>query len=111
MNIHRRKKIMWPFTWLMWKWFGLTFKMKPWFYSDGIKRYITFPPVFFFIVGDILYNWTVGSFIFWERPRQALFTDRLIAHKAGVSVNSTPESKEVATEYCKLLGYYDPGHC
>lgn len=30
-----------------------------------------------FVVADALYNWTVGTFLFLERPREWLFTTRL----------------------------------
>lgn len=123
MNITVRAKIVWPLTWLMWKWFGVTFYLfKPWWNEKGLKRLVVSPLVFIFIVGDILYNLIVGSFIFWELPNidpnplswhqgEWLFTDRLKHHKSEQSYNSTPESKKLAIQYCKLLGQYDPGHC
>ena len=112
MDINQRADLVWPATWLMWKWFGLAIKVKPMYYSGVLwqQTWASFVAIIF-ILTDIAYNVTIGSFIFWEWPRQLLFTDRLEDHKYGVAPNSTEESKRLGIKYCKLLGKYDPGHC
>lgn len=112
MDINRRERLVWPITWFMWKWFGLTIKLKPWLLSGNIfKQAAVILPVLVFVVADILFNIFIGTFLFWEWPRQLLFTDRLEDHKYGAAPNSTPESQKIGVKYCKLLGIYDPGHC
>jgi len=56
-----------------------------------------------FLVLDILYNWIIGTILFAEFPRQWLFTQRLARHKKKGSA--------YAQHMCKLLDYFDPGHC
>ena len=117
MGINQRADLVWPATWLMWKWFGLAIKVKPMYYSGVLwqQTWASFVAIIF-ILTDVAYNVTIGSFIFWERPRQLLFTDRLEDHKYyyisnSRAVNGNENSKRLAIKYCKLLGKYDPGHC
>jgi hypothetical protein len=60
-----------------------------------------------FILLDVLFNLIIGSFVFLERPREFLFTDRLKRHKAGPD----GDYKEFAIYICKIMNRYDPGHC
>ena len=52
-----------------------------------------------FAAQNIAFNAVVGSFIFWERPRQWFFSDRIRA--------STPDRQE---RYKRLLNPHDKGH-
>jgi hypothetical protein len=48
---------------------------------------------------NIAFNLTVGSFVFWERPKQIFFSDR---------IRSAPLERKV--RYQKLLNPHDLGH-
>ena len=52
-----------------------------------------------FIVQNILFNLTFGSFIFWERPRQWYFSDRIRA-----------ADEQRKRRYRVLLNAWDEGH-
>lgn len=107
MDIITRHWLAWPVTWTMLKLFQ--FGM---FLSDRTPDLVWKPYAIVFIVLDVLYNWTIGAFIFWERPfRTNLFTDRLEEHKWWSGRNQTELSQKLAIYYCKRLGEYDPGHC
>lgn len=55
-----------------------------------------------FILADILYNLTIGSFLFWEWPREWLFTSRLKRlHDADVNA---------AQRFIVVLNTLEPGH-
>lgn len=107
MSIKTRAAIVWPITWTMLMLFAFCM-----FFFHSKTRWLWTPMYLVFIVLDILYNWTIGAFIFWEHPLETnLFTDRLEEHKYGMGANQTDESKELALYYCKRLDKYDPGHC
>lgn len=70
------------------------------------------PPVFWvvaffiglpFMIIDVLYNWTVGTILFVEFPRELLYTSRLQRHKTYGS--------EFAASCCQILNRWDEGHC
>lgn len=75
------------------------------------EGYLTTVYAMFFVPLDILFNWTVGTFVFWEWPTQQLFTDRCEEHKWEQAPRWTPASKILALFYCKRMDKYDPGHC
>ena len=55
-----------------------------------------------FVFVDVLYNVTVGTFLFWERPRELLFTSRLQRlHDADVSATQ---------RFVVVLNTLEPGH-
>jgi len=55
-----------------------------------------------FVLADVLYNLTVGSFLFWERPKEWLFTDRLKRlHDADV---------HAVDRFVVVLNSLDEGH-
>jgi len=55
-----------------------------------------------FVFVDILYNLTVGTFLFWERPREWLFTTRIQRlHDADVSATQ---------RFIVVLNTLEPGH-
>lgn len=55
-----------------------------------------------FILADILYNLTIGSFLFWEWPREWLFTSRIQRlHDADVSATQ---------RFIVVLNTLEPGH-
>lgn len=107
MDINTRAKVVWPITWTVLMIFaGLMFLY------NSKTRWLWFPLYWAFILIDILYNWTVGAFIFWENPfRTQLFTDRLEEHKYELGANQTAESQKLALYYCERLGEYDKDHC
>ena len=53
-----------------------------------------------FIVQDVIYNATVGTLLFWERPREWLFTDRLKRWGDDWRVD----------RFKRVLNRLDPGH-
>ena len=52
-----------------------------------------------FALQNIMFNATFGSFIFWERPRQWYFSDRIRA--------ADPARQ---ARYKRLMNPHDPGH-
>ncbi len=82
--------------WLYWQ-YAATYQMM------NRARYILAPlwlPLgIAFAVQNVIFNATVGSFIFWERPRQWFFSDRIRA--------AEPSRQE---RYKLLLNAHDPGH-
>ena len=52
-----------------------------------------------FALQNIAFNATVGSFLFWERPRQLYFSDR---------IRAAPQERQ--TRYKRLLNAHDPEH-
>lgn len=56
-----------------------------------------------FLVIDVLYNWTIGTFIWWERPREWVFTERLQRHARG--------GRGFACILCRYLSIWDEDHC
>lgn len=57
------------------------------------------PLAILFVVQNIIFNATFGSFIFWDRPRYLFFTDR---------INNAEEHRKV--RYRKLMNPHDPNH-
>ncbi len=68
-------------------------KQKAWYYLYGVP----------FLALDVAYNWTVGTFIWWEWPRETLYTARLERKVA--------EGHEFGCVLCQYLSIYDPDHC
>lgn len=68
-------------------------KQKAWYYLYGVP----------FLVIDTAYNWSVGTFIWWEFPRETLYTARLERKVA--------EGHPLARVLCSYLSVYDPDHC
>lgn len=60
-----------------------------------------------FTVLNVLFNWTFGSFIFMEFPRELQFTSRTLRHK----MSTDPEVAEMAHIICEQLNKHDPNHC
>jgi len=55
-----------------------------------------------FIVQDVIYNLLIGSLLFWEWPREWLFTDRLKRHDRLGSYG--------VDRFAVTLNALDPGH-
>lgn len=103
--MYMRHLLVGPLTLLMYIWFafGMTVYnyyqghsfQKVWYYAFGVP----------FAIADILYNLTVGSFIFWEKPRldELMFTCRI--------TRLMKEGNPLATTFCRMLDVYDEGHC
>jgi len=68
-------------------------RKKLWYFGYGVP----------FAILDILYNITIGSFIFWELPKELMFTCRITRLK--------DEGNTLAATFCKMLEIYDEGHC
>jgi len=56
-----------------------------------------------FSVLNLLYNLTIGSLMFLDRPRWLQFTRRLKEHKK--------KDHAVAFFMCQMVNVFDPGHC
>lgn len=59
-----------------------------------------------FLVADVVFNWTWGTWIFKELPREFVFTDRLKRHWRG----DDKRQKKRADPWVKLVNLIDPGH-
>jgi hypothetical protein len=86
-----------PFTLLMLVQFIVLFTL---------KRYVP-KPVFYvlgfpFLIQDIVYNVVIGSFIFMERPKEWIFTDRIKRH---VQDPDCPSHR-----FALVLNRFDEGH-
>ena len=54
----------------------LQFALLAWL-QPRLPRVIFWPLALPFVVQDILYQLIIGTFLFWERPRELFFTTRL----------------------------------
>ena len=74
--------------------------------KNTLPKWVFWPvfalPVLAFVALDIVYNVVVGSLLFWELPREALFTNRLKRWDAV----SDPR----VARFARVLNYFDPGH-
>ena len=111
MDIYTRAKIVWPATRTM-----LFLFMIGMILINGARRFpplwlIAFPYFLCFQGLNIFYNMVIATFIFLEWPRTFFTTDRLESHKHGYAPAATPDSEEIAREYCAELDKHHPGHC
>jgi len=60
------------------------------------------------LVLDVLFNWTAGSIVYRELPRELTFTSRCKRHKLAPWGT---RDREKAEWWCKQLNKFDPGHC
>ncbi len=74
---------------------------------------IGFPFLLLFAVIDVAYNWTVGTFLFAEWPREFMFTARIDRwHDYRINDDPYRNAKvEMADYICELLARADPDHC
>lgn len=89
------------------------------FFDEGFSKMGNFKRLFYItgwfvgIVGillDILWNLTVGTYVFRQRPDHLFeyFTDRLNRNKLGPA----GWRRDKADEFCEVLDQYEPGgHC
>lgn len=56
---------------------------------------------------DVLFNWTRGTIMFRELPKEFLFTERVQRH---VSVLGTHHQQRKAIGWAQILNRIDPGH-
>lgn len=78
-------------------------------HKDEITWRLKIPVYLMFVVGllaDVAFNWTVGTVIFLELPKEFVFTDRLKRHWRGDS----QKMKDRAERWVKLVNMIDPGH-
>ena len=58
------------------------------------------------IIADVAFNFTWGSWIFREIPKEMLFTSRLVRHWRGTSITQ----KTTAEPGVEIINLIDPGH-
>ncbi len=78
-------------------------------YKDQITWRLKIPVYLWLIIGivsDVIFNWTVGTVICLEFPREFLFTDRLKRHWRG----DDEKMKKRVDRWVKLVNMIDPGH-
>lgn len=67
-------------------------------------------PIVVFLVADLLSNLTLAWFIFKDRPRELLVTQRLSRYRETLSPSH--RNHKIAVWVCELnLNIFDPGHC
>jgi len=94
-----RHMIAAPFTLAMLAWFAFYALL-----AEVLPRRVVVVIAFLtgFVLADVIYNWTVGTFLFWELPREWLFTDRLKRlHDADV---------HAVDRFVVVLNSLDEGH-
>ncbi len=57
------------------------------------------------VLADVVFNWTWGSIIFRELPREWLFTERLKRHW-----NGSKKQHDRAAPWVRRVNLIDPGH-
>ena len=57
-----------------------------------------------FLIIDTLYNWTIGTWVWAELPRETLYTARL-------ERKAKEEDRPWAFTLCEILSIWDPDHC
>ena len=82
--------------WLYWQYVVVYRLLNHFGYSAAL---IWVPLGVAFAIQNVIFNATVGSFIFWDRPRQWFFSDRIRA--------MTCSRKE---RFKRLLNAHDRGH-
>lgn len=110
-----------PLLALLWLWFWPVEKLRRVFLKGWHSGYaidlaiaiVVFMPLLIalglpFLIADIAFNLIFGSFIFWERPKEWLFTTRLSRWKEA---DRTTEGYRLANELCYQLSKIDPNHC
>lgn len=85
--------------WLYWQYAFVYWCMGRARYIAVILAPVWVPLGLAFVVQNITFNLTFGSFIFWERPRQWYFSDR---------IRATDEQRK--RRYRVLLNAWDEGH-
>ena len=82
--------------WIYWQ-YAVTYQLM------NRARYLTaviwLPLGIAFALQNVAFNLTFGSFLFWERPRQWFFSDR---------IRATDEARKA--RFRVLLNAHDPGH-
>ena len=109
-TVKQRHMVFGPFTWVCLMLYAYVHWIIRKVGADNvwtIQGILCLPAVVFFGVVNILYNWTVGTLLFLELPREFMFTSRLKRHKKGPD----GQYKDFATYVCEELNIYDPGHC
>lgn len=79
---------------------------------NHVSKFFGMPWIIFAVIGDVLFNWIIGTLIFLEVPREFLFTTRITRHLQGQRWNKW--RGKIAVYFCKnLLDPFDPSgsHC
>lgn len=110
-----------PLLALLWLWFWPVERLRTAFmrgFHSGyaidlaVAAILLLPPLIAFgvpfLVTDIVFNLVFGSFIFWERPKEWLFSTRL---SRWIEADQTTEGYRLANELCYQLRKIDPYHC
>ncbi len=66
-----------------------------------------FLPIALFYPVDILFNWTLGSLLFLEAPKELTLSERCERHIQGHNFLR----KRIANQVCLLLNIFEPNHC
>ena len=78
-------------------------------YRDEIDWRLKVPVYLWLVIGliaDVAFNWTWGTVICRELPREFLFTDRLKRHWRG----DDEQMKDRIKTWVKVVNWIDPGH-
>jgi hypothetical protein len=81
-------------------------KRKPEIMDNPMARVLAVLFVFAGVIVDVFYNLTVGSIIFFQIPKQLLFTTRLQDNMYTGGWRS-----KLANTLCSVLDRLDPDHC
>jgi hypothetical protein len=63
-----------------------------------------------FVVVDVAFNWTWGTYLYREFPRELLFSARTKRHLRDTSGRSRVEQKRTARKWAEILNMVDRGH-
>ena len=111
-NINSRHMLVGPLSFLLLLWFAIGYALKDYFEPRGVPsilRSVAIVTIVLpFAVADILYNVLVGTFLFWELPKELMFTSRLGRWKKRTD---DPMKSAYAKYICGLLHLHDPDHC
>jgi len=82
--------------WIYWQ-YAVTYLLMNNFYKSTMIIWLPLGVVF--ALQNIVFNLTFGSYLFWEKPQQWFFSDR---------IRSAPEARQ--RRFKKLLNGPDPDH-
>jgi len=78
---------------------------------NKVNKFFGYPWFIIAVVGDVLFNWVIGSIVFVEIPKEMLFTDRVSRH---LTKPGKIWRRKLASFFCKnMLDPFDPSgdHC
>jgi len=113
-----------------WIWFALSIAAITFFVETGFLVAMAAKPLrdfdarippdllgvvyFWLVVGvicDVLFNWTRGTYMFREFPKEFLFSTRVQRHyDNAANANWATRRHRVARRWARILNAIDPGH-